>query len=194
MTTILLARHGETDWNRDYRWQGHSDPPLNERGREQARVLAARLAGTPLDAVYASDLRRALETAEIVAAELGLPVTLVPALREINAGSWEGLTAEEIERREPELYARWVATGDPGWQHGETHAALAERVYQAVFAIADRHRGGRVLVVCHGGPMKAVLMRAEGLDFPAARRSTPPIGNCELCRVAVEDGDVRRID
>jgi alpha-ribazole phosphatase len=100
VTTILLARHGETDWNRDGRFQGHADPPLNAAGRRQAEGLAQTVASEPPDAVYASDLRRAFETAEIVGARLGLPVGREIALREIDVGSWHGLTREQIDGRE----------------------------------------------------------------------------------------------
>ena len=95
MTTILLARHGETDWNRERRFQGHADPPLNETGREQARTLAAELAGEELDAVYTSDLARANETAKIIASRLGVPVVVDAELREIDVGEWQGLTWPE---------------------------------------------------------------------------------------------------
>ena len=84
MTTVLLARHGETEWNREERYQGHADPPLNKTGRGQAEQLAEQLAQEPIEAVYASDLRRASETAEIVGARLGLRVDLEPGLREID--------------------------------------------------------------------------------------------------------------
>ncbi len=86
MTTILLVRHGQTDWNLDRRLQGHTDRPLNDRGREQARALAAELASEPLDAVYSSDLVRAHETARIIAAGRGLDVTAMDDLRERNFG------------------------------------------------------------------------------------------------------------
>ena len=92
MTTILLARHGETDWNRAGRWQGWADPPLNETGRVQARELAEQLRTIPFDAVYSSDLRRAHETALIVGEPHGVPVVTEPGLREIDVGSWSGLT------------------------------------------------------------------------------------------------------
>ncbi|HWH04956.1 MAG TPA: histidine phosphatase family protein, partial [Gaiellaceae bacterium] len=108
MTTIVLARHGETDWNREQRFQGHADRPLNELGREQARELAERLRNDRIDAVYSSPLVRALETAETVAAALGLPVETREALREVDVGSWEGLSRDEIEERHPEDFARWV--------------------------------------------------------------------------------------
>ena len=88
MTTLLLARHGETDWNRARRWQGHADRPLTDRGRAQAAALAERLADIALDAVYSSDLRRARDTAEAVAAIQGVDVVELAELREVNVGSW----------------------------------------------------------------------------------------------------------
>ena len=100
MTTLLLVRHGETDWNAEGRLQGHTDTPLNDYGRRQARTLADELAGEPIDAVYSSDLARARETAEIVGGRLGLTVVVDPGLREKNWGSWEGLTPAERERVE----------------------------------------------------------------------------------------------
>src|SRR5439155_24499614 len=99
VTELLLVRHGETDWNREGRWQGQADTPLNDVGRAQARELADALAGERLEAIYASDLRRAYETAEIVGARLGLPVTSEPALRETDVGSWSGLAHDELEGR-----------------------------------------------------------------------------------------------
>jgi broad specificity phosphatase PhoE len=90
LTTLLLARHGETDWNCDHRWQGHTGPPLNEKGRRQAAELAAQI--TNVDAIYSSDTERAHETAVIVAERHGLQVEADPRLREVNFGLWEGLT------------------------------------------------------------------------------------------------------
>ena len=98
MTTILLARHGETDWNRDRRVQGHTDVPLNDEGRRQAQALSRELDGCRFDAVYSSDLARAIETAEILAEQRGLEVTALPALREKHFGTWEGLTDTETRR------------------------------------------------------------------------------------------------
>src|SRR5437762_5332003 len=108
MTTLLLVRHGETDWNRDGRWQGGSDTSLNDVGREQARALADQLDGD-IAAVYSSDLARARETAEIVAAKLDLAVQIDPRLRERGFGSWEGLTMTEIEERLADAQRRWLA-------------------------------------------------------------------------------------
>ena len=128
MTTILLARHGETEWNRDGRYQGWADPPLNAAGFAQARTLADQLRSTPFDAVYSSDLRRAQETAEIVAGPHGVPVIVDPGLREVNVGAWSGLTRAEVERRFPD--------GErPGGETREQHAgrvlAAAERIARA---------------------------------------------------------------
>src|SRR2546421_12731333 len=99
MVTLLLIRHGETDWNAEHRWQGHADVPLNERGREQAKALAEELAPEGADAIYASDLSRARDTAEIVGERLGLPGVLDPDLPEIGVGSRAGLTGDEVGGR-----------------------------------------------------------------------------------------------
>jgi probable phosphoglycerate mutase len=185
-TTIVLARHGETDWNRDGRIQGHLDPPLNERGRTQSRELADRLAAEELDAVYASDLRRAVETAEIVAGRKGLRVRIDPDLREGDMGSWSGLTATEIQARFPDAWHERI-TGGQG-HDGESREALSERILVSLGRISAAHPGGRVLVVCHGGVMRSTLRHLEPDVTPAL------VGNCEISRIAVEDGQIRRVD
>jgi broad specificity phosphatase PhoE len=180
VTTILLARHGETDWNRDRRVQGHSDQPLNETGRTQSHALADDLEGLPVEAVYSSDLARAFETARIVADRLGLPVTALRDLREKNFGSWEGLTDEEVFRRFPE--ARGGSWGD-----GETPEELSERVLRALRRIAVEHPDGEVLVVAHGGPLRALLRQC-------AVERDGPIANCHVFRIVAEDGSFRSVD
>jgi phosphoserine phosphatase len=193
VTTILLARHGETDWNREHRWQGHADPPLNDRGREQAAELARRLAGVRLDAVYSSDLARARETAAIVATAMGLAVVVDPALREIDVGEWRGLTTPEIETRFADGYRRHADGGD-GWEHGETHAAMSARSVAAVGRIAEAHPCGDVLCVLHGGVIRALLAHAAGVDLAEYRRTQRAPVNGSVARIAVEDGAFRRID
>jgi broad specificity phosphatase PhoE len=159
-TRLLLARHGETDWNRVGRWQGHADPPLNVTGRRQAAALAARLAGDGITALYSSDLARARETAGTVALRLGLSVVEDPALREIDVGSWSGLTRAEVAERFPEGYARWLE-GEIG-HDGETREQLAARAVDATWTIARRHQGETVLVVTHGGVIRALRRHAAG--------------------------------
>jgi broad specificity phosphatase PhoE len=193
MTVLLLARHGETDWNREHRWQGRADPPLNALGREQAAALAASLAGVPLEAIYSSDLARAVETAELVGGALEIAVTAEPALREIDVGEWSGLTTAEIERAFPAGWERHRAGGD-GWEHGETHAAMSERVAEAAARIASAHPGLQVLCVAHGGVIRALLARAEGVDLGTYRLSSPGPVNGSVARIAVEDGRFSRID
>jgi probable phosphoglycerate mutase len=192
-TTILLVRHGETDWNAARRIQGQTNSPLNERGRAQANALADELAGEPITAVYSSDLDRARETAEILAGRLGLPVVVDPALRERNFGSWEGKTVDELEARWPGAWARW-RDGNEGEGDVEDHLALARRVRDAVHRLAAAHPGERILVVAHGGAMRVILMDAEGLQYPEERRRQPPIANCDVSRIAVLDGTVRPLD
>src|SRR5687768_5606634 len=145
MTEFLLVRHGETDWNVEQRFQGHADPPLNDAGREQARALAAALADAELDAIYTSDLARARETAEIVAARTGVPVLALTELREIDVGEWEGLTWPEIEERFPQGVLSWHEHGH-GWSDGETYDEVERRVVQMLRSLAGDHPGSRLLV------------------------------------------------
>ena len=158
VTTLLLVRHGETDWNAEGRLQGHTDRPLNEHGRRQARELAARLAGEQVDAIYASDLVRARETAEIVGAQLGLEVAIDPDLREKNWGNWEGLTGDE---RASVVF------------EGESTELHRDRVMAAVRRIVERHRGGRVVVVTHGGSLRRIQAAVN-------RIAEPVIENCAV--------------
>jgi len=185
-TIVLLARHGQSDWNASRRWQGHAERPLTERGREQARALAARLAHIDLDAVYSSDLQRAAETARAVADAQGLEVVELPGLREVDVGSWSGLTRAEAEARFPEGFARWKE-GYPGWDDGESYEAMTERVLSTVLRIARDHEGGRTLVVSHGGPIRAIHAAALGLDVHAYRRMRPVEPNARLSAVCVAE-------
>jgi probable phosphoglycerate mutase len=192
-TLILIARHGQTDWNAARRWQGHADRPLSARGEEQARELAERLRGFPLDAVYASDLRRARATAEAVAALQGVPVTELPELREVDTGSWTGLTRPEAEARDPEAFARWREHGEPGWDGGESYDDLSARVVPAVERIGEAHPGGRVLLVAHAGVVRALHAHVLGVDPAAYRRLRPVEPNARLSGVCVEDGRLTRL-
>ena len=193
MATLLLVRHGETDWNRENRFQGHADPPLNDAGREQARELSARLATEPLAAVVTSPLRRALETAAEVASTHELAVQQEPGLREVDLGSWTGLTRDEVQQRDPEGYRRWLAYGH-GWGDGESYEELGERVVATLVELAGGHDGDTVAVVTHGGPIRAALAAAAGIPYGEARRDAPPIDNCAVFRIAVRGPALTRMD
>lgn len=188
MATILLVRHGQTDWNAERRWQGHADPPLNELGRTQAQELAAAVTGRGLSAIYSSDLRRAQETAQIVGAAVELPVTRDPELREIDVGEWSGLTSADIEVRYPAGFERHRAGGD-GWERGETHAAMQRRIVEAATRIAAGHDGETVLLVIHGGTIRALLAHAEGVPLDEFRRRPwAELGNGSLSEIALGNG------
>ena len=185
VTTFLLARHGETDWNRQRRFQGVADPPLNDDGREQARRLAATLSETELAAIYSSDLRRAYETAVIVGEAKQVPVIGLPGLRENDVGSWTGLTVDEARQRFPEQFARWEAGDGFGWTDGETYPEMAARVVRATHEIAGSHPGANVLLITHAGPLRAIRANVLGLDYRASRAAFGGLANCEICRVEV---------
>jgi broad specificity phosphatase PhoE len=172
VTTLLLVRHGETDWNADGRLQGQTDRPLSDFGRRQARKLADELADEELEAIYASDLARARETAEIAGERLGLPVVLDPDLREKDWGTWEGLTTVERDRVE------FV---------GESTEEHRERILRALRRIAERHPTGRVLVVTHGGSIRRVQTAALGMGLPV-------VENCGRWLCAYESGTFRAVD
>jgi broad specificity phosphatase PhoE len=193
VTTIFLARHGESDWNVAKRFQGHSDRPLTERGRQQAHALADLVSSQEIDAVYTSPLSRARETAEIVAARTGLEPVALPELREVDTGSWSGLSRADVEARFPEGFARW-RSGGSGWENGESYEEMAERVIGALRRIADDHPDGRVLVISHGGPIRAIHAAAEGLAIKDYRRLKPVEPNARLSGVAVENGRLTRLD
>jgi broad specificity phosphatase PhoE len=192
VTTILLARHGETDWNRAGRFQGHADPPLNRRGRSQAVELSVALKADELVAVYSSPLRRALETAEVVAASHSLEPVPVDGLREVDVGSWSGLTRAEVEERFPDQFARWLDYGQ-GWEDGETYEEMGRRAVAALLELATAHDGERVLAVTHGGPIRAAFAFADGTTHAEARRLGPAIGNTFIAELAVEGGALRRL-
>jgi broad specificity phosphatase PhoE len=159
----VLIRHGQSTWNREHRIQGQLDPPLSPEGLRQAELVGERLAGRSFAGFYASDLKRAMETAEAIGALVGLQPEPVPGLREIFLGEWEGLRTEEIAERFPEAWAAWVE--EPDWDvvpGGEGAAAFDARVRAALEEIYGRHRQGDVLVVTHGGVIQIALHRIVG--------------------------------
>jgi probable phosphoglycerate mutase len=190
---LYLARHGETSWNREGRWQGHTDIALNETGLGQARALGELLRGRDIARIHASDLARARQTAETVAAILGVTELVVdPALRERSFGVFEGLTRQECEERHPDLWRSYRADPRHVPPGAESQEALVDRMHEAVArAAALRREGdaGPVLVVSHGGSIRALLSRAMGA-------TPPPLENIAVFRaVATPEGlaDVTRL-
>lgn len=157
-TQLLVVRHGQSEWNASGRWQGHADPPLDRAGQLQA-AAAAEVLGT-FDAVWASDLQRATLTARIIAELLGIgPVQIDPRLRETDVGPWQGLTRAEVEEGWPGYLAEHRRPD--GFEPYELAAA---RVAAALTDIAAEHPGGQVLVVSHGGVIRALRRSLGGSD------------------------------
>ena len=171
MTTILLARHGETDWNREGRFQGHADPPLNATGRAQAAELSetARTASRSRPSTRARSGARSRPRAWWLR-PMGSSRSTVDALREVDVGSWQGLTRAEVESRFPERLTRWLDY-EQGWEDGESYEQMGERVIPALLELAAAHAGEQILAVTHGGPIRAAFAFA---DRTSLRRGAPP--------------------
>lgn len=178
--TIFLARHGETDWNRVGRWQGATDIPLSDIGREQARALAEQLVGRGITRVHTSHLVRAFETAQIVAAHLGLPPpTVDERLRERGYGAFEGLTRDECAVRLPDAWARYQADRRSAPPGAEPQAEVEARVIAAMHAIAAANE--TILVLSHGGTIRSFIHATTGV-------APPPVDNGTVFRMRFERG------
>jgi broad specificity phosphatase PhoE len=183
---VFLARHGETSWNREGRWQGHTDIALNEAGRAQARALGELLRGHEIARIHTSDLLRARETAEVAALVLGVSEIVVDrGLRERSFGIFEGLTRRECETRHPEHWAGYRSEPSRVPPGAEPQEELARRMHEAVArAVAARDAGDEapVLVVSHGGSLRALVALTTGA-LP------PPLDNVAVFRaVATPEG------
>jgi len=164
------VRHGETLWNAEGRIQGHTDVPLSERGRKQAEMVAQRLSGAHLAAVYSSDLSRASVTAEIIAARHGVAVRTTDALREAYLGEWQGLTVAEAAEHDADLVALWredsVSHRPP---QAERLEDLQTRAVSVVRRIIRDHPNQTVAIVSHGGPIKTIICWAIGAPLSSVR-------------------------
>lgn len=181
---MLLIRHGETDWNRARRVQGHVDVGLNATGRAQARQLGAALAARdPLAAIYTSDLARTLQTARAVAMATGAALTEEPALRERHFGKFQGMSFAEASQRFPDQAWHWRHR-TPEWSPpggGESLLAFQERIVAAINALACENTGRQIAVVTHGGVLDVLYRTATGLNLQSPR--TWQIGNAVINRV-----------
>ncbi len=184
MTYLYLVRHGRTAWNHTDRLQGWADHPLDLVGRAQAAAVAGALRDVPFEALYTSPLRRARETADLIAEPHGLPVQLDERLRERNVGEWVGLTLDEARARAPELFkGDWRQAGAPG---GEPQAALAARVAAALADIVAAHPQGTVALVSHGGSLSALLTQVLGI--PITRTVSFSFHNTAYARLIFNPG------
>lgn len=185
MTQIYLVRHGETEWNAEKRVQGWSNSPLTERGRGQAEAVAARLAALPIQAVYSSDLSRALDTAAPIAAAHGLTPQPRPGLREKCFGDWEGLTAADLESRYADEWHRYHVRREldapvPG---GETWPQVQARIVAVIEGVLEAHPGqdDSIVLVGHGGSLRPAVLHA--LDAPLSVLLRLHFGNASLSRL-----------
>lgn len=186
-TRVLALRHGETAWNADFRLQGQLDVPLNNRGHWQAGRLAAALQDQDVSAVYASDLTRALQTAQALALCVNLPVRSEPGLRERGFGCFEGQSYGDIHRRWPAQALRWRQR-DPAFEPagGESLVAFNERSLETASRLAARHPGELIALVSHGGVLDCLYRAGTGIGLSAPR--TWRLGNAVINRLLYNPG------
>jgi probable phosphoglycerate mutase len=199
MTEVIIIRHGETHWNTEHRLQGWRDIDLNEIGQRQAQALAKRLArehhkgNRPIDHVYSSDLKRAHNTALAVAQALGLTVTVDAGIRERNFGVLEGVKFNEMFEVQPQAAEIWQRRQpDENLPQGESLQTLHDRAIQTVNAMAQRHLGGRIALVTHGGTMDVLWRHAT--QSPLETPRTAKLANASINRIKVGAVDWKLID
>lgn len=193
MTELVMIRHGETDMNRELRFQGHVNVGLNATGLEQARRLAARLAGEVAQAVYASDLLRAQQTAHPIATQLALQPLPEAGLREQNFGRVDGMRVDDIKERHPEAWEGWLRFHeDYAMPEGESTRQFHARVMEAVQRLALAHPGEKLVVVTHGGVLDMIYRTARSLGLNGPRQSEIP--NAGVNRIRVQGGGLEILD
>lgn len=186
-TRLVLVRHGQTEGNASGRFQGQLDVPLNEQGREQARRLAPVIAGLAPDRVVASDLSRANETAETLASACGVAVETDAGLREIDVGTWQWRTPDEVMAEAPWFESTLMAGLDfRRSDTGETASEAGERVRGVLARLAEEHPGETTVVVGHGLALRVGLTFALGLDF-AASGAFSGLWNCSWSVLEVRE-------
>lgn len=189
MTECWLVRHGETEWNREHRFMGQKDIPLNAQGLQQAADLAAGLSGQHFDALYSSDLLRARQTAQTLADALRLPLRLDARLREVMLGEWQGETHGDVQARFPDLWAeRYANPAEFRPPAGETIAEMAARSYPVLDELAAAYPNGRVLLVSHGILLAALICRARGISLSQIYAQNPANAKAEIIHWPPEDG------
>ena len=193
MTELILLRHGETDWNRELRFQGQVDVPLNATGLAQAQRLAQRLMAEPIHHLVSSDLSRARQTADPLAQQAsayrGAGLAVDAALREQAFGRIDGMRVEDIRRDHPEVWSGWTQfQSDYVVPEGESTRQFHARVMSALWQLVASHPGKTLAVVTHGGVLDMVFRTARGLGLEGPRQSAIP--NAGISRVRMQDGVV----
>ncbi len=179
MGQLFIVRHGETVWNREGRIQGHTDVALSDKGKDQAARLADRLSSVPFDAAYASDLCRASATASLILQGRDVPLYPTSRLREYHKGAFEGMTDGELRAQFPDEYPSYVSKDlDYAPEGGESTRDVSDRMSSVICEIKERHLDERVLVVGHGGSLRAAMMALLGMPLDANWRFV--FGNCTL--------------
>ena len=196
MTELILIRHGETDWNRELRFQGQVDVPLNAIGLEQARRVGVRLAGEGFHRLLASDLIRTQQTAVPIGQLRTLSPVLVPelnaGLREQNFGAQDGMRVQDIQTQFPDAWSNWTRfDADFAFTGGESTRQFHERVMGAIYTLVQTHRQKTLVVVTHGGVLDMVYRTARALPLSGPRQSQIPNGGINRVRVSGEGGDLK---
>lgn len=168
---IYLVRHAQSVWNAALRWQGQADPPLSPHGVEQATTLAAHFPARPVTHVFASDLQRAIDTATPLAARFGVDIAIDADLRELDVGSWSGLTRNQIAERFPGALDLFFQ-GREGWEDGESYAEHAARADAFARRMHDLPDGSVVVAVTHGGTLRAIVLALLEIDHDLRWRFT----------------------
>jgi probable phosphoglycerate mutase len=193
MTELVLIRHGETDMNRELRFQGHVNVGLNAIGLEQARRLAARMAGEKADAVYASDLLRAQQTAHPIASQLALAPVAEAGLREQSFGRVDGMRVDDIKEQHPDAWEGWLRfEEDYCMPEGESTRQFHARVMESVYRIVATHPGQTLVLVTHGGVLDMIYRTARSLGLNGPRQSEIP--NAGFNRIRVHDDGISILD
>lgn len=185
-TDLIFIRHGETEWNKQFIYQGQTDIDLNETGYKQAQLLSKRLTERKIDRIYTSDLKRAFNTAAIIAESHNKELRKEKKLREISFGDWEGMNFKEIQEKEPETYKEWrkdpISISPP---NGETFLDFQKRVISIIDKIKDLHAGERIAIVAHGGTIRVYLAHILGMDLKGNRMLS--VHNTSISHLTIYD-------
>lgn len=177
ITELFWIRHGETKWNQLARYQGHQDIPLSPTGKKQAERVAEYLKKYPFTAIYSSDLKRARQTAEVIAEKHGLIVKSFPELRERQCGEWEGLTIDQVKQQ----YADWEYVSQKGGKYGiEKTSHAAKRFLNKCEELAQKHVGEMIAIVAHGMCMNASLEMIDKEKYGPGKTRIQNTGICHL--------------